>query len=195
MLRRHQRKYADATRRALAQRNMAEADGAVTLTNAYAILSNIQGFDSFQLGPSSSTDEITRAFQTQSLIWHPEKNVGDLQALQVYKRMQQAYNLLMHAPSREAHDRRQGLATADRALADGTAEQRPSEDLGAPPPTARPFAFVDKEPHPRTPALFQIRPPVSQSARLPVVIASRRPSAREGNAPASEDSSTNSTSE
>ena len=58
----------------------------VTLTNAYAILTNIQGFDSFQLGPTSSTEEIARAFQTQSLIWHPDKNPGDYQALQARRR-------------------------------------------------------------------------------------------------------------
>lgn len=33
--------------------------------NAYALLTNIQGFDSFSLGPSSSPEEIARAFQTQ----------------------------------------------------------------------------------------------------------------------------------
>lgn len=37
--------------------------------NAYALLTNIQGFDSFSLSPSSSVEEISRAFQTQSLIW------------------------------------------------------------------------------------------------------------------------------
>lgn len=45
----------------------APTDATDTITNAYSILTNIQGFDSFQLGPHSSTDEITRAFQTQSL--------------------------------------------------------------------------------------------------------------------------------
>ena len=33
--------------------------------NAYALLTNIQGFDSFSLGPASSPEEIARAFQTQ----------------------------------------------------------------------------------------------------------------------------------
>ena len=72
---------------------MSSSHDGVTLTNAYAILTNIQGFDSFQLGPNSTSEEITRAFQTQSLIWHPEKNPGDTQALQIYRRMQQAYQL------------------------------------------------------------------------------------------------------
>ena len=122
----------------------------LTLNNAYAILTNIQGFDSFHLGPSSSTDEIARAFQTQSLIWHPDKNPGDYQALKVYQRMQEAYNLLMHAPSRAAHDSRRGLAREKSSSL--VADQPEPEDLGAPPPTARPFAFVDKHPHPPTPA-------------------------------------------
>ena len=33
--------------------------------NCYALLTNIQGFDSFSLGPHSSQEEIARAFQTQ----------------------------------------------------------------------------------------------------------------------------------
>ena len=35
------------------------------MENAYALLTNIQGFDSFSLGPTSSPEEIARAFQTQ----------------------------------------------------------------------------------------------------------------------------------
>ena len=121
----------------------------VNVGNAYTILTNIQGFDSFHLGPASSTEEITRAFQTQSLIWHPEKNPRDVQALAVFQRMQQAYALLMDTPSRaELDSRQQSTGTA----APGSAEQLPAEDLGAPPPTARPFSFVDKAPQPQTPA-------------------------------------------
>ena len=95
----------------------------VNVANAYTILTNIQGFDSFHLGPTSSTEEITRAFQTQSLIWHPEKNPGDVQALAVFRRMQQAYTLLMDAPSRaELDSRQQSTGTA----APGSAEQLPA---------------------------------------------------------------------
>lgn len=127
---------------------MVDSDHA-DISNAYTILSNIQGFDSFHLGPTSSPDEITRAFQTQSLIWHPEKNPGDPQALAVFRRMQQAYTLLMDTPSRaELDSRPQSTGTA----APGSAEQLSAEDLGAPPPTARPFSFVDKAPQPQTPA-------------------------------------------
>ena len=35
------------------------------MENAYALLTNIQGFDFFSLGPTSSPEEIARAFQTQ----------------------------------------------------------------------------------------------------------------------------------
>ena len=127
---------------------MVDSDHA-DISNAYTILSNIQGFDSFHLGPTSSPDEIKRAFQTQSLIWHPEKNPGDPQAQAVFRRMQQAYTLLMDTPSRaELDSRPQSTGTA----APGSTEQLPAEDLGAPPPTARPFSFVDKAPQPQTPA-------------------------------------------
>ena len=121
----------------------------VTIANAYTILTNIQGFDSFHLGPNSSTEEITRAFQTQSLIWHPEKNPGDAQALAVYRRMQQAHTLLMDESSRAELDLRQ---QSNGTAPPGSAEQLSAEDLGAPPPMARPFAFVDKAPQPQTPA-------------------------------------------
>ena len=63
--------------------------------------------------------------------------------------MQQAYTLLMDTPSRaELDSRPQSTGTA----APGSTEQLPAEDLGAPPPTARPFSFVDKAPQPQTPA-------------------------------------------
>ena len=103
---------------------MVDSDHA-DISNAYTILSNIQGFDSFHLGPTSSPDEIKRAFQTQSLIWHPEKNPGDPQAQAVFRRMQQAYTLLMDTPSRaELDSRPQSTGTA----APGSTEQLPAED-------------------------------------------------------------------
>ena len=74
--------------------------------NAYALLTNIQGFDSFSLGPHSSIDEIQRAFHTQSLIWHPDKNPGDTQAVRIYKRMKRSYDILMDPTLRKAHDER-----------------------------------------------------------------------------------------
>ncbi len=170
--------------------------------NAYALLTNIQGFDSFSLSPSSTTDEITRAFQTQSLIWHPDKNPGDEQARAIFGRMQLAYTMLMDPAARKAHDallekhpslaagRANGtdvgtgladeltskpaasrrassivsgdgsetevtaikLALAAQHRPDAVARQLPPEDLGAPPPSARPFAYVDKEPATATPA-------------------------------------------
>jgi hypothetical protein len=39
--------------------------GGVDAENTYTILTNIQGYDSFSLGPHSTVEEITRAFQTQ----------------------------------------------------------------------------------------------------------------------------------
>ena len=141
----------------------------IAFENAYALLTNIQGFNSFSLGPGSSTDEISRAFQTQSLIWHPDKNPGDPQALRIYNRMLRAYETLMDANTRRQHDARiaKGDVTEDAPgdesfdavpQAPGAPKvpspenQPPPEDLGAPPPSARPFAYVDKDPGPTTPA-------------------------------------------
>ena len=130
--------------------------------NAYALLTNIQGFDSFSLGPHSSIDEIQRAFHTQSLIWHPDKNPGDTQAVRIYKRMKRSYDILMDPTLRKAHDERMTAnactVTAGRespprnGRSGGAVRQPPPEDLGAPPPSAKPFAYVDREPHAATPA-------------------------------------------
>ena len=119
--------------------------------------------------------------RAQTLIWHPDKNPGDSQAQRVYDRMLNAYNLLMDPAQRQAHDaallaRANGGGgtpsySASATNADGTADGRPQrtahdspgalevekrqlppEDLGAPPPSARPFAYVDKEPGSATPA-------------------------------------------
>ena len=191
-----------------------------TPANAYALLTNIQGFDSFSLGPASSQEEIVRAFETQKLIWHPDKNPGDAQAEQVYNRMLAAYSALMSPDSRRVIDeglraaqqqRLSSSSSSSRAAADplgpsGTSAEPddgsssssssssaamgagadsgsgggrlshgnaattaappraarsaleasqlrlPAEELGAPPPSARPFAYVDKAPGSATPA-------------------------------------------
>ena len=139
------------------------ADG---FENAYELLTSIQGFDSFSLGPDSTQDEIARAFQTQSLIWHPDKNPGDPQALRIYQRMNRAYNTLMNPSTRASHDRRlegiNGAPPDNEDLDDsirpsnvtpGVPEKQPApENLGTPPPSAKPFAYVDKEPGGQTPA-------------------------------------------
>lgn len=117
----------------------------------YALLSHIQGFDSFSLSPESSLEEITRAFQTQTLIWHPDKNPADPQALDTYRRMQRAYNLLRDPSSRMSlHAKQEGREQPPRVEA--TTRQPPPQDLGEPPASARPFAYVDKEPVANTPA-------------------------------------------
>jgi len=120
------------------------------------VLSLIQGFDSFQLGPSSAPEDIARAYQTQSLIWHPDKNPGDAMALATYKRLGRAYNMLMDPTSRAAHDASLRGGGPENGL-DGQHSRPPvrqplPEDLGLPPSSARPFAYVDKPPQPRTPA-------------------------------------------
>ena len=72
--------------------------------NPYSLLSHVQGFDSFSLGPSSTDEAIARAFQTQSLMWHPEKNPGDPHAREVYRRMEKAYSTLMDPDARARVD-------------------------------------------------------------------------------------------
>ena len=119
--------------------------------NPYSLLSHVQGFDSFSLGPSSTDEAIARAFQTQSLMWHPEKNPGDPHAREVYRRMEKAYSTLMDPDARARVDAK--LAAPANGDANGHGGQQPApEDLGAPPLQARPFAFVDKDPMPKTPA-------------------------------------------
>ena len=151
---------------------------ACSMENAYALLTNIQGFDSFSLGPHSSREEISRAFQTQMLIWHPDKNPGDEQAARVFERMKLAYDILLDPEERRAHDATLKVSNSSQLAAGPSCatiagghiqidpllqaagspapqpplKQPPSEDLGAAPPSARPFAYVDREPGSATPA-------------------------------------------
>lgn len=129
--------------------------------SAYSLLTHIQGFDSFSLSPSSTTEEISRAYETQLLIWKPESNPNDPQALRTYKRIKEAYDTLMDPKARAAHDEQlakakdielSNLRGADRRRQETTNKQPPPEDLGAPPPSARPFAYVEQQPSPETPA-------------------------------------------
>ena len=73
--------------------------------NAYALLTSIQGFDSFSLGPSSSTNEIARAFQTQSLIWHPDKNPTNREDAEAkFVKVAEAYEVLSDSQERAYYD-------------------------------------------------------------------------------------------
>ena len=90
------------------------AESITTPTDAYSLLTNIQGFDSFSLGPASTQEEIVRAFETQKLIWHPDRNPGDVQAAKVYQRMLAAYNALMDPEKRRKID--SGLQTVPQAV-------------------------------------------------------------------------------
>ena len=84
-------------------------------------------------------------------MWHPEKNPGDQHAREVYRRMEKAYSTLMDPDARARVDAK--LAAPANGDANGHGGQQPApEDLGAPPLQARPFAVVDKDPMPKTPA-------------------------------------------
>lgn len=92
-----------------------------------------------------------------------------MQAQRIYERMKRSYDTLMDPVARAAHDERlrsappesavkafaaaAGSASTVKALADAKpVRQPPPEDLGAPPLSAKPFAFVDKDPTDPTPA-------------------------------------------
>lgn len=74
------------------------------LVNAYSVLSCIHGLNSFSLDPSSSQEDIVKAFQTQSLLYHPDNNPGDPEASRIYERIKRAYETLGDPTSRAAHD-------------------------------------------------------------------------------------------
>ena len=93
--------------------------------DAYETLTSIQGFDSFGLSSASSAEEIERAYQTQTLIWHPDKNPNDPAALQHYKRLRRAYETLIDPTARAAHD--EALATGGEASVDVDSERELDE--------------------------------------------------------------------
>ena len=103
-------------------------------------------------------------------MWHPEKNPGDQHAREVYRRMEKAYSTLMDPDARARVDAK--LAAPANGDANGHGWRQPApEDLGAPPLQARPFAFVDKDPMPKTPAhaagLRRRRHPQDRRRRAP----------------------------
>ncbi len=51
------------------------------------------------------TEEIGRAFRRQAAKYHPDRNPGDKQAEEKFKRIAEAYNVLSDAKSRAAYDR------------------------------------------------------------------------------------------
>lgn len=143
--------------------------------DAYKTLTSIQGYDSFKLSRNSSLEMIGRAYQAQILIWHPDRNPDDPTAVQVYTRMQRAYSILMDLKQRQSHDERlavlepslvartsphpvssahAGASSSDisAGVAEAAARQLAPEDLGDPPRSAKPFAYVDKQPNSLTPA-------------------------------------------
>ena len=129
--------------------------------NAYTCLTEIQGCESFHLSPESSLEEIQRAYDTQIMIWHPDKNPGDAEALKQYKLIQRAYDTLKDPTRRAAHDQRlldslESASSEDDSkpsrVEEPPRQPRPPEDLGKIPTTATPFAFVDRDPQPGTPA-------------------------------------------
>jgi molecular chaperone DnaJ len=60
-----------------------------------------------ELGVSrdASTEEIGRAFRRLAAKHHPDRNPGDKQAEEKFKRVAEAYNVLSDAKSRAAYDR------------------------------------------------------------------------------------------
>ena len=144
--------------------------------DAYELLTKIQGFDAFSLGPHSSIEQIARAFQTQSLIWLPDKNPGDAQAIRIYNRMTEAYNTLVDPESRRKHDAARAKARGEAAPpatngnnARQSTQQRAeaeeestdsSEDEEAPAPTRAPSTTTQSQSGARRAAA-----PVAASAR------------------------------
>ena len=127
------------------------------------------------LGPTSTQDEIARAFQVQSLRWHPDNNPGDAQALQMYQRLNRAYSTLLNPASRAAHHRHlQEAAKAPPAPpvdGEGIRIDRPIEPSPPQSRAARPAsASVPGSPCVKRPLSASSTPPSTSrplSGRLP----------------------------
>lgn len=59
-----------------------------------------------ELGVSvnATMDEIKRAYRRMAMKWHPDKNLGDKHAEQMFKRCAEAYEVLSDKEKREQYD-------------------------------------------------------------------------------------------
>jgi hypothetical protein len=67
------------------------------------------------VAPSATSAEIAGAFRAQARHLHPDRNPGDVDAIERFKLLTLAYQTLIRPPSRDAYDRRHLVGHASDA--------------------------------------------------------------------------------
>lgn len=67
-------------------------------------------YQSLQVFPGSSDEEIRKAFRRLAMKYHPDKNHGSEQAAMQFMKIQQAYEVLSDPIQRKEYDRRHGFS-------------------------------------------------------------------------------------
>ena len=57
------------------------------------------------VGKSATTEELKKAYRKKAVQYHPDKNPGNAQAEEMFKKVSEAYDVLNDADKRAAYDR------------------------------------------------------------------------------------------
>lgn len=85
-------------------------------------------YDSLGIKPEATQEEIKKAYRKQALKWHPDKNKDNPQAVEKFKEVSQAYELLSDPEKRKVYDQ-YGL---EFLLGGGRAPPPGADDSGMP---------------------------------------------------------------
>ena len=61
-------------------------------------------YDALGVDPSASSDDIKKAYRKLAMKYHPDKNIGDDKASELFKSISEAYTILMDAEKRKFYD-------------------------------------------------------------------------------------------
>ena len=67
-------------------------------------MADTEYYDLLEVSPSASQDEIKKAFRKQAMRYHPDRNPGDKEAEQKFKKINEAYEVLKDEQKRAAYD-------------------------------------------------------------------------------------------
>lgn len=67
-------------------------------------MADTEYYDLLEVAPNASADEIKSAFRKQAMKYHPDRNPGDKEAEQKFKKINEAYEVLRDEQKRAAYD-------------------------------------------------------------------------------------------
>ena len=73
-------------------------------------------YEILQLFPGASPDQIRKSYRRLAFSYHPDKNPGDPEANEKFRRLQEAYAVIADPELRFAYDRQHGYLRAENSL-------------------------------------------------------------------------------